>query len=372
MSFACCTELGSKRSNSNGILIECFFCKRNFHAECLDILKKMSGAINNAKMMARYPGLFYMCKQCRDDKHETVLDLVRSVNLKVDFLKDEISQMKLKEATNVSWASMAKDWNKKISKPVMIINSKNDELNSGELKKMMKQSLKNENVEIINTMPAKKNKGLVVVCENEEEKKKVFNLVQQKMNNCEVKEPVKNSPRVKILNVELEDDENNAKFIIDELKKRNKIFDDVSGIEKIVFVTSIPRKYNGKIVANKYNIICSVDSATYNKLIDMQRIKFGYQQCRVVDGTHVTRCFKCFGFFHKSTECPKNDENICIKCGGVNHKKDDCINEMKCNNCVEFKKKNKATNIDVNHLITDTKCPCYQKALKAVVRSIDM
>lgn len=105
----------------------------------------------------------------------------------------------------------------------------------------------------------------------------------------------------------------------------------------------------------------------------MQKIKFGFQQFNIVDGTHVPRCFHCFGFFHKASDCPnKNNEKKCIMCAEVGHAVNECKNELKCNNCVEFNAKNKNAKIDTKHSIIDEKCPCYQKVFKSLVRNIEI
>jgi len=124
------------------------------------------------------------------------------------------------------------------------------------------------------------------------------------MKQIDVGDPIKKSPRIKILNVELEDDEKETNLMIDQIMRRNNL-DVISIYQKFEHVATIPIKYKGKIIANKYNIIFSVDSGTYKKVMELKRIKIGYQQCKVVDGAHVTRCFKCFGFFHKASDCPK-------------------------------------------------------------------
>ncbi|CAG9810844.1 unnamed protein product [Chironomus riparius] len=181
---------------------------------------------------------------------------------------------------------------------------------------------------------------------------------------------------IKILNVELKsDEEKKSDAIIEQIKRKNeKIFGDFSIFQKFEHVVTVPRKNKGKIVQNKYNIICSTDPNTFKKIMEAKKIKFGFQQCNVVDGTYVPRCFRCYGFFHKAGDCDICDENenICIKCGGRNHKKEKCTAEVSCNNCTEYNKKNKNANLDVKHSIIDFKCPCYQKAFKSLMRSIDL
>jgi hypothetical protein len=214
-----------------------------------------------------------------------------------------------------------------------------------------------------------KNKGLVVICENEDEKRKIREAMNKNMANCKISEPQKKLPRIKLLNVELEDDENDGEKIIIELKRRNKFFENFSVFQQFNHVVSIQKKFNGKKVANKYNIIFSVDPTSYKLLMELGHLKVGFQRYRVVDGTHIPRCYRCFGFFHRAMECPYKDE-ICIGCGNTSHKTADCKNDKKYNNCMEFKKKNKNSSIDVNHSITDVNYPCYQKVFKKFSQSI--
>jgi hypothetical protein len=325
----------------------------------LDFDGELMGAVNIGKTMMKYPGLVYLCKGCREADNESLSNNVKNICQQVEEIKSEIIQLK---STGASWSSMAKQFKEKTSKNVLIIDSKNG-VKFEDLKKDMKNKLKDEEIDIINTLPTRNKDGLIVVCGNEEEKVKLQKAVTKKMVDIMVGDPIKKSPRIKILNVELEDDEKESYLIVDQILRRNKSLDILSVFQKFDHVATIPIKYKRKIVANKYNIIFSVDSSTYKKIMELKRIKIGYQQCKVVDGAHVTRCFKCFGFFHKANDCPKKDEKKCMRCCGNNHKMDECKFEQKCNNCAEFNKKNKK-NVDENHSIFDKKCPCYQKSLK--------
>jgi len=55
----------------------------------------------------------------------------------------------------------------------------------------MKNKLKNEEIDIINTLPTRNKNGLIVVCENEDEKIKLQTAVSRNMDDIKVGDPIK-------------------------------------------------------------------------------------------------------------------------------------------------------------------------------------
>ncbi|CAG9812137.1 unnamed protein product [Chironomus riparius] len=344
----------------------------------------LPSAAAQARTMNKCPALVYRCKVCRYVESDPILmknvieimnelkNELKDVKNEVQVLKNELFKSNANNETPLSWSSMTKRFRENTSKSVVVVNSKDVNVKTAELKKLLKEKLKDENVEKVNTIPTSKNNGIIVVCENDMEKEKVRKAVEKNVDECVVTEPKKKNPRIKILNVELEsDEEKNSDAIIEQIKRRNEnIFGDFSIFQKFEHVVTVPRKNKGKRVQNKYDIICSTDPNTFKKIMEAKKIKFGFQQCNVVDGTYVPRCFRCYGFFHKAGDCDICDENenICIKWGGRNHKKAKCTAEVSCNNCTEYNKKNKNAKLDVKHSIIDFECPCYQKAFKSHFR----
>lgn len=368
-----CGSSECKKRNVSRVQIQCFYCKKNFHAECLEFESELSGAANIGQTMMRYPGLIYMCKECRSEESVSIKDAMEVLYTKVDDLRDEINQLKTSNVNNSeSWSSIVKKCNEKTtSESVLIIEPMNDDekIKSSELKKELKKKLKDEDFDIINTRPTRDKNGLIVICENLEAKIKVQKAIQKKMPNIYAHCVNSKLPRIKILNVETDDVEKEIEIIGEKMYKKLVDKNDVQHIFE--HVATIPVKYKGKICADRYNLIFSADPSLYKDIMNTKRIKVGFAQCKVVDGAHITRCFKCFGFFHKSNECPKKNEKMCMKCCGFDHKMTECTSELKCINCAEINENNKSKNfekIDENHSVFDKKCHCYQKAFKSFSR----
>lgn len=94
-----------------------------------------------------------------------------------------------------------------------------------------------------------------------------------------------------------------------------------------------------------------VDKA--NTLIDLRKIRCGWQLCRVEEINKPTICFNCYKYGHIAKTC-KNESRAkaCLRCAATDHDAKECKGEPRCINCTQ---KN-------DHVTFSFACPLYKKA----------
>lgn len=114
-------------------------------------------------------------------------------------------------------------------------------------------------------------------------------------------------------------------------------------------------------------MILEVDQYTHKVLVEKQRMKIGWKNCRVYDYVSVVRCYKCWGYSHFATEC--KNETTCKKCAG-NHQYNECQNSIK--KCVNCSKSAKKLNLSIacDHEATDIECESYKRMVDKLRRNI--
>lgn len=130
---------------------------------------------------------------------------------------------------------------------------------------------------------------------------------------------------------------------------------------KIEEPNSIKKIFGGKGRVG-YMAILEIDENNMEKIVKAGSLNIKWRTCKVYKYVNVFRCFKCFGFNHKGSEC-KNEAN-CDKCGNTKHQ-GHCKEEIKCGNCVNA---NKSLNMDleVNHSVFSRECAVYLQQVKRV------
>lgn len=99
--------------------------------------------------------------------------------------------------------------------------------------------------------------------------------------------------------------------------------------EDLVLKIKISRK-----MKTKYMTIMEVDPLTHTRILNEGKLSIGWSTCRVFDYIRVFRCFRCWGFDHRASECSKDSK--CLKCGVGDHTKENCESSAwKCVNCSE-------------------------------------
>lgn len=110
---------------------------------------------------------------------------------------------------------------------------------------------------------------------------------------------------------------------------------------------------------NVCTAILSMNTSTFTKMINAQRLRIGWSSCRVYEQVKVLRCFKCNDYGHKASDC-SSDKFVCPLCAGE-HKLEECqSDELRCVNCVKAREKLRIE-VDVNHSTFSIKCPILAK-----------
>lgn len=135
-------------------------------------------------------------------------------------------------------------------------------------------------------------------------------------------------------------------------------------------------EHNSKMVIKKKSIgrkkdgliILEVDPKMHKKLLEVNRIKLGWNKCRVSDCVSVLRCYKCWGYYHFAKDC--NVGIKCRKCAG-DHKEENCKStDSRCVNCVRMKEVYRVDDIQTDHYANDANCECYKRMRNRAQKSI--
>ncbi|CAG9804341.1 unnamed protein product [Chironomus riparius] len=249
--------------------------------------------------------------------------------------------------------------NKKKNRPLFsVVLKTNPQNNVGTLKEeMLKNYVPNE-VNVAKIINAGDDK-LIAVCENENEQQKFAEVAKKKYGNiCEITVPDKKNRRFKVLNVEIWsnfDDLLNES--IEEVVKQENIYLDQAKTCKVI--KFMKARISGKQVDTKIHFIVEVDEKSYDLAMSKGRIKYRYQEPRIVDGFIVGKCFNCFSFNHVKKDC-KSLVKTCFNCGEDHHVKDCKENKPSCINCKRANEEIKSgKKFDINHSMNDFECPCY-------------
>lgn len=115
-------------------------------------------------------------------------------------------------------------------------------------------------------------------------------------------------------------------------------------------------------------LIVEVDSKIHKQLLDKQRIKLGWNKCRLFDFVSVLRCYKCCGYYHIAKDCQHDTK--CKKCAGI-HLEKDCNNTVKtCVNCIRMATEFKLQGIQTDHCANDVSCEFYKRIINRAQKNI--
>lgn len=86
-----------------------------------------------------------------------------------------------------------------------------------------------------------------------------------------------------------------------------------------------------------------------------------WRKCLAFNHISVQRCFKCWGYFHTTKNCTRNE--TCHKCAG-NHKANECRETKK--RYVNCMFKIQAYNLKINdeHDALSLECPVFKRAIQ--------
>jgi len=214
--------------------------------------------------------------------------------------------------TNIQEIGKKKSYSEAVSnkqEAVIIIKPlKEDDANSSEeTKKDIKNKIDVTKLGLGITKMKKATKGAVVVgCENSDQAEILKEKVTSDMGEKYViQAPKKKKRRIKIFDVEKDD-------CGDEKEFWGKIEDQNGLVKNSVRGKIVHKSQNGK--SQRVMIIAEVDDKTHEIMLEEERVKIGWNICKVQDYIGILRCFKCCGYYHFAKDCKK--EVACGKCAG--------------------------------------------------------
>lgn len=241
-----------------------------------------------------------------------------------------------------SYADKAKSRNR--GETLIVKPKENKNVDGKQIKSEFKTNIDPAELEIgIADVKTMKN-GLRITCESKEDTEKLQREVESKMGSkYDIKQIQKTKPKLKIIGI---DEELTGEELIRKIRHQNSDL-KVANLEIIVI----------KRMKKKYMAIMQVEGSDYNTIMKAGKLKIGWSVCPVYEHVGVLRCFKCFGYNHKSAECSR--ERCCARCGGRDHQTTECKSEdLKCVNCEAMNSK-LGLKLDSSHTVYDIKCPVY-------------
>lgn len=377
---ALCYKCESEIDDEKDDFAECDNCDSLFHLKCGNVLKQEAKARKNSKCLRLYcPDCFEQKTSGTVDKLNQILKLlykldlfnqeqktmptankqIKSIEATLNELNNKMKANSQSTDANVrsqtpSYAEIAK---RPAVKPTVVIKPKTKQ-NSATTLKDIENNVNKTEVKVYSTRNTREG-GIVLRCENANETMKVKQIINDKLGgNYEVVLPKVKCPRLRITNI---DESIPKESIIDELKKHNE---QIQNIE-MRLITVIPRKKK----ANSTNdIIIESKSESFQRLIDLGVLYLPWRECNISEHLHINRCYKCCGFFHKSTECKRTQK--CSHCGG-DHKYTECKSKKLC--CINCKNANDklGSKLDHNHHAWSKQCPTVKRHLSSLMKKIE-
>lgn len=322
--YVCDKAINEEAADVN--YIQCDGCDSLFHLECTDTRRTDVAARKNSKRLKLYcPECFkakvdgpsakldqvltvlYRMDSCLQEQKSTNVNVPSSIERKLDELDKRIAANSAqidpdvnRRNTSAAYASVVKHRN---VKPAIVIKPKSKQ-SSAKTFKEISGKIDKKDLDVCGTRKARDG-GVVLRCANASETLKAKQIVNYKLgSNYEVIVPKIKQPRIRITNIST-DIPNDS--IIDELKKNN---DPIKDMEMRLF-TVIPRK-SRSITTNE--AVVEVSCVSFNKLMELSALSLPWRECKIFEHLHVKRCYKCCGFFHKSTECKQCQK--CSRCAG--------------------------------------------------------
>lgn len=184
-------------------------------------------------------------------------------------------------------------------------------------------------------------------------------LVLKKGENYDIKETKMRKPSIVFSNV----DKDFLKYdIIEAIRNQNSFIEETDKLDLVM------AKMNRKNTS-QYGII-ECNGSAFKKLISAGRIYIGLRRCPVWENLKVSRCYRCYGFNHKISDCKYNGPTKCSQCPDTHYYKDCKSKNFSCVNCIENNDKFK-TRYDVNHSVLDSMCPLYEIQIRKLRERTD-
>ncbi|XP_050515026.1 uncharacterized protein LOC126890215 [Diabrotica virgifera virgifera] len=282
-------------------------------------------------------------------------ELIEKASKLIDLLESSNSSS-LSKADGKSWADIVKI---KKTEP-LIIKPKNQNQNSSVTKSVLTQKLCPADMAVSLAEVKEGANGRVMIhCQDKKSLENLKSNVERHLGaEYEIKVGKLNNPKIKIIDVNPDDLNDNGEFI-------NKFLNQNLPDDSIQTDIKIIHKFkSNRSRGNNVNVIIELSPKQFNYLIsNKHKVHMGWNSYQFFEFLSIIRCFRCWKFGHFSDKC-ESKNYVCPLCGGK-HKKDQCNNttNFKCSNCTYAKDIMKLNDIDVNHHVFDINCSCYLKQL---------
>ena len=331
-------------------VVQCFVCQNHYHAHCEaagnDNKLGTQTMIKTFLAASTKLNFKFFCDVClteyernlvetQDEKITTLTKKVGKLEGKLDevvkLLKSPSSQISdtPKPVAKTCWDDMDKLSQIKAPKPKpQLVIKKTNQVNQT----MIEETLIQNRIPVADSFKNKEG-DLVVVCDTEEERETVKNLVTTTSEETVVRTPKEKHPSITIVGFPKEYPKEEIMQMLVLQNGFIKGFANSNNINDHIEIFSVrPLKSN----ENCYQAFASVSPTLREGIRHFKnKLTIGFTNCKVYDRYHVKRCNNCQHFGHYARECPTPDEHVCGKCG-EDHITNDCeSDDVRCVNCVQ-------------------------------------
>ena len=245
---------------------------------------------------------------------------------------------------------------------VLVVKKSADAEKQKESQRVVESVIMDNDIPVVKTFENRTG-DLMVVCESEDTRDQLKDMVTRSSNEIEVNAPrgIRHSVTLVGLQREYEKTE-----VIDMLVKQNLSMRKFATSNKIEDHINVHIVKPLKNKSSHFQAFCDVSSVLRDGFHENNdRITLGLVQCKVYDRYNIKRCYNCQKFGHHAKDCPDKEHPVCGKCS-EEHKTTDCESEMeKCVNCVRNKVE------ESNHAASDARCPSIVKERKRLKDKLD-
>ena len=314
----------------------------------------------------------WIIKTVKEIKNETTCNnemktMIKELQEELGNVKQELENLKKmiqgtvcgsKEGSQRSYSEAVKE---KKKENVIIVKPKMQQ-ESEATKKLIKEKVDIKSMAMGITKLRKGSKGTVIMgCETGEEVKKLKETVQAKLGeNYKVMESPQSKPKIKIINIGLEEINLDDNELINTIKMQNKM--DTVNIRIVKRMVKEKRNKQAERKGNEEgSIIIEADEETHDLILKKAKLNVGWKKCPVFNHINVKRCFKCWGYYHIAKNCTRKE--TCFKCAGSHNSRDCTVTKKKCVNCM-FKNQTYNLKISDDHDALSPECPTFKRALQ--------
>lgn len=242
------------------------------------------------------------------------------------------------------------------SKPVIVVKPKDVTQTCSTTKTDMRKKIDPCGLSICDIRNVSKG-GIVIECASKDASIALQSDVAAKLGESYIVNiPGKRLPKIRVTGI-------SEQFTLDELK--TKIMDQnpdiISKESTLNIVHSFKTKYS-------FGIKIETDQSTFNKIMELKKLRIDWDICSVCEAFDLMRCYKCSGFHHTAKNC--TSKLCCPRCTG-DHLVVDCTSTAEtCINCKQANI-NLKLSIDTSHSAWSFNCPVYIRKINIEKRSVE-